>query len=156
MDNVAQELWEPEVDLPFLACRAAIELDNLIRDKGDDLNAVEQLIEIISNIGQVLGSDKKSGESIFAQLNPTTAVALNYAIAESKLSDKKTYLSELSKETGVIINIFKQLVDDPHKSKEENLDNVKKLKSFCIELSKHILASEYHLYETESWHPYRR
>jgi len=155
MSIVAQDLWE-SIELPSLACHAAIELDNLIRDKSKNLDAVIQLIAVISDVGQVLSlSDTTKGFPL-AHLNPAAAVALNAAIAESKLSIALTNLSDLSKETNQVLQSLTELVENPQRAKEEEPEKLDKLKSFCLSLSKHALASEPPLYDAESQHPYRR
>jgi len=154
MANLARELWEPELDLSSLACDAAIELDNLIGGKSQDLETVKKLIVVIENLGQGLSNSAMHGG--LAQLSPTTAVALNSAGAESDLFIIQTDLSGLSNKTIEIIQSLEELVQDPQNAMKEKLEKVGKLKSFCLSLSKHALASKPPLYETESQHPYRR
>lgn len=156
MSILAQDLWDSEVDLPSLACHAAIELDNLIRDKSKELVAVIQLIEVISDVGEVLSSSDTAKGSPLAHLNPATAVALNAAIADSKLSTALNNLSDLGRETDQVIQSLRELVENPQRTVEKEPAKADKLKSFCLSLSKRALASEPPLYEAESQHPYRR
>lgn len=151
MGSLARE-WEPELDLSSLACDAAIELDNLIRGKSQDLGTVKKLIVEIEDLGKGLSNSARHGG--LAQLSPTTAVALNSAIDDSELSSAQSDISGLSKETDRIIERLKNLVSNPQKAKAE--EPVEKLRSFCIALSRHALASKPPIYEAESGHPYRR
>lgn len=149
--NLSQEEWEYENDLPFLACLAAIELDNLIKDKPMELAPVKQLIKEISDVENVLSKSETMEGFLFAPIDPATAVALNYAIAESAGSHKKSKLSELRTETILVVKNLEQLVENPQnfKAEEGGLDKLNMLKSFCLALSKHALASE-PPYEAES------
>jgi hypothetical protein len=151
MGNLARE-WEPELDLSSLACDSAMELDNLIRGKSQGLDTVKKLIEIISDVGQGLTDSVTHGG--LAKLSPTTAVALNSAIDESKLSPAQIDISGLSKETDKIIGSLKNLVANTQTAKYE--EPVEKLRSFCIALSRHALATKPPVYEGDSGHPYRR
>lgn len=152
MRNVAYDLWESRNDLPFLALRAAIDLDNLIGKRSEDLKAVNQLVEIISQELVLSASEITS----MAQLNPATAVVLNYAIDDSKISTAQTKITELIRETKQIINKLREVVENTQKGLKEEPKNLEQLKSFCLALSKRALDSEAPPYEEESQHPYRR
>ena len=156
MNNVAQNLWESKIDLPLLANHAAIELDNLIRKKREDLKAVNKLIEVISR-ELVLSSSDPTSKITLVQLNPATAVALNYAINDSKLSTTtQTKISDVIRETRQVVQCLRRVVENPQKALEEEPEKIEQLKSFCLALSKRALARKLPRYKTESRHPYRR
>jgi len=155
MSNVAQELFEFHFDLPSLACHAAIELDNLLRGKSTGLNFVMQLAEVISQEMALSSGDTASIISL-GHLNPATAVALNYAFADSELSSSKTKISELIGEIRQIVQCLRRVVENPEKALTEEPTKVEQLKSFCLALSKRALAIETPQYQDETQHPYRR
>ena len=155
MKNVAQDLWESEVDLATLACDAAIELDNLIIGKSSNLEAVNQLIGEIKNVEEITESEAQRGFPL-ANLSPATAVDLNNAIAASELSDFKANVFDLIEETKRIIESLRNVVREPQEAIRKNRGGVEKLKYFCLAFSKFALARKLSLYEAEPWHPYRR
>jgi len=152
MRNLAHNLWESRVDLPFLALRAAIDLDNLIGKRSEDLKAINQLVEMISQELVLSACETTS----MAQLNPATAVVLNYAIDDSKISTAQTKISELIRETRQIVQSLREVAENTQKALAEEPETIEQLKSFCLALSKRALASEAPSYEEESQHPYRR
>jgi len=155
MKNVALNLWESKIDLPLLANHAAIDLDNLIRKKSEYLNAVNQLIEVISR-ELVLSSSEPTSIATLVQLNPATAVALNYAINDSNISPTQTKLSDVIRQTSKVVQCLKKVVENPQKALEEEPEKIEQLKAFCLALSKRALARRFPRYKTGSRHPYRR
>jgi hypothetical protein len=150
-------LWGFEEDLPSLACYAAIELDMLIQDqdKDENFNALEKLVDLISEFKSSINSGQEQNGPL-AYLNPSTAVALNCAIGDSKLSVPKASIYDFMRDADSLIESFKELIKNARKMKEEQLDKIKELKSFCLHLSKYSLANEPPLYDLKPQHPYRR
>lgn len=150
-----KELWGIEEDLPNLACDAAFELDKLILGRSEKLEALSTLVDLIAEFSSAsFSGDGENGP--LSNLNPSTAVALNSAIGESRLSVTTNTIDALIKEANNIIEDLKTLIDNPQKAKESDLEKVKKFRSFCLFLSKHALATEPTLYDLEPYHPYRR
>jgi DNA repair ATPase RecN len=155
MKNTALNLWEPKVDFPLLACHAAIDLDNLIRKKSEDLKSVTQLIEVISQ-ELVLSSNDPTSKATLVKVNPATAVALNYAIHDSKFSNTQTRLSDVIRQTKEVVECLRKVVANPKKALEEKPKKIEQLKAFCLALSKRALARSLPRFKKESRHPYRR
>jgi len=149
-------LWGIEEDLPSLACHAAVELDNLILNKSKNLDAVLKLTEVISNLGLISNQGQQTNGQLLAHLNPATAVAFNGAISDSKLAMSLTTVQEIMKEADQITQRLKSLFDNPQKAGEEGIEETKKLRSFCLALSKRSLANDPPLYDLIPEHPHRR
>ena len=99
-------------------------------------------------------SDEKNGP--LSYLNPSTAVALNCAIGDSKISDPRGDVYDLMREADDLIHGLKQLVENTKKFKKENLAKIKQYRDFCLHLSKRALSIEPPLGESRPQHPYRR
>jgi hypothetical protein len=150
-----KELWGIEEDLPNLACDAAFELDNLILGRSEKLAALSTLVDLMAGFSSTsVSGDDKNGP--FSNLNPSTAVVLNSAIGESKLSVTTNTIEGLIRDANDIIEDLKMLIDNPQEARKSDLEKVKKFKSFCLFLSKHALATEPTLYDLEPYHPYRK
>ncbi len=148
--------WGFEEDLTSLACHAAIEIDNLILSKSDKMDAIKRLITVISNSGLILDPSEETNGRPWTQLNPSTVVALNWAIDDAKIAEKVDKIDELGKETRQIKNRLEVLSEDPQKELKKNAEKIKELRSFCLALSKRTLANKPSLYDLQPEHPHRR
>ena len=146
------ELWELESDLPSIASLAAIELDRLALKRETNLEGVSRLIEVISN--SITGVAEPASPS--SHLNPSTAVAVNQAIADSKFSDLSAQLANLLEEAGKITSLLNEARQAPDQFRESNFEALKQMRSFCLALSRRALASERALIDIRPEHPFRR
>jgi hypothetical protein len=90
-------------------------------------------------------------------MNPTDAVTLNWAIRDSKLvSTELQTVEELVAEVERIRETLEQIVNDPSTMKCNHLDTVKKMRAFCVALSKYAAAQRHAVYKWKPRHPYRR
>jgi hypothetical protein len=139
--------WEMECDLASIASQAAIELDNLMLGRMTDLFAAERLADILANSINVdmAGSPE-------SQLNPTTAVAVNLAIADANKQNQFTQLADLLNEVGKLTDVLSQ----PNTIKNAESNELKKLRNFCLALSKRAFALEQAMQDVKPEHPFRR
>lgn len=119
-------------DLPSLACRAAIELDNLILAEAGRLDAVSALGSTLQeSLTEV--AEPASPSSL---LNPTTAIVVNGAISDAKRIEPLGQLDELIGETKNITHAFDELLHDPDAFRKTRLSDLVEMRSFCLALSK--------------------
>ncbi len=142
-------------DLPSLACDAAIELDNLILKRSKKLESVNRLITTISEAGLVRNHDEEGviGFRYIDVIDPLMALVLNGAIGDSKFSISKETVQELLGEAKKLTMKLKNIVSDPEKASGEEIEETKRLKSFCLALSKRALLNEPALHDFELEHP---
>lgn len=145
-------LMEIEEDLPWLACRAALELDNLILDRHKGFDAVPKLIKRIATPLFPEIETKESSEQQAAYLDPTAMVMVHRAIEVSELTLGRillegkqrpiTRVNELLANTKEIVALLNSVVDTPEKCRENQKQELENMRSFCLALSKSASARE--------------
>jgi len=135
-----------DLNLSLLACRAAIELDNLLLDRIMDFKAMPLLAETL----------KRIESSTSFSLDPGEALVLNRAIASSSIIAKPSETTDqLLKSASDIRGLLEKVMANPqdYKSNTEVLIN---LRAFCVELSKSAASYNRTMDEMEPKHPFRR
>jgi hypothetical protein len=145
-------LEEFERDLPSVACRAAIELDNLILDRSTGLRAVHTLVRDIEESFTTI----KEPASPNSLLNPTTAVVINGAIRDSMEEAPPKSISGLVEEAAKIVVRLKNVLADPSTYRTTRSAELEQMRSFCLALSRRASAFEPSRHEARSWNPFRR
>jgi len=133
--------WGLEDDLATVSCYAAGEVDNLIHKRPNGFGAIKRLRHMIQNSLIDCGTSA-SGHSM---VDPTTAVAVNRALAISD-SDTVTKLIEESKQITKLLDRVTKKAEEGKQNKQE----LEKLRSLCIALSKSSLAFEEPIDEVKS------
>lgn len=88
-------------------------------------------------------------------LDPTVAVVMHQAIMDSPLrSSELKNVHQLLQQARQIADYLKQIVSDPQKATENGIDELKRMRAFCLALSKRALAYEQSLYESKPAHTY--
>src|SRR5262245_18402821 len=119
-------------DLPSVACQAAIELDTLLLGRTKDLPSVAELSRRLSEeVPPVL--DLNSPLSL---VDPSTVVALHGTIEESRLAAPSDDIIVLTQDAGEIVRRLKAVSDDPAAARASDLEELRKLKEFCLILSR--------------------
>ena len=138
-------------DLPSVACQAAIELDNLILGRTNELPSVRELSARISKeVPQM--SDLNS--PLFVDLS--TVVALHGTLKESRITPPSDEIGELTRQAKEIVSRLNTISDDPPAARSSDLEELKKLKEFCLILSRRSATASMHPDESRLPHPYRR
>jgi hypothetical protein len=117
-------------DVPFLAVKAAIELDNLKLGKTSSLTAVRSLAARLKSSGRVPTST--AADSLF---DPPTIAAMRDAIAATPFGEPKT-IESLATEAWQIATKLSALTPEPSSQLET-------LKKFCTILSERATACQY-------------
>lgn len=139
-------------DLPSVACQAAIELDNLILGRASDLPGVAELsVRLSREVPEV--PDLNSPLSL---VDPSTVVALHGTIQELRLAAPSDDIIDLTRQAGEIVLRLNKVSDDPTAARASDLDELRKLKEFCLILSRHSAAATGDPDESRPPHPYRR
>lgn len=145
-------LWALEGGLPSLATHAALELDNLILGLSRELHAVKHLALIMN--GDKVEYSGISSLPRSLHNDPMTAFVVNRAIHESGLSEHApTTVNELIKHAEAISKRLKAVIRAPKKSRND-LEELKKLRDFCLKLSSLASASAPSIYDFNHAKPF--
>ena len=129
--------WGVEESLSLIASDAAVELDNLLLGKGSDVTSVQRLALLIKEeLGSPHGSPITSA--------PATLVVMSQAIDDSKMAtvQPKT-VPELIAKAGEIGLMLMSISNDPHHPQNgDSIEQTKRLKFFCLALSRVASAHE--------------
>lgn len=147
------ELWELEDDLSSVACHAAIELDNLLLGRTTDLKEVQRLIHTIADVIPTVEEPSSTAPML---KNATTVVLIKRALHDSHPGTSVTKVDELVTHAKLIAESLNQLVINTDAFTEKQPDELLRMRSFCVALSKHALGSERSRYQTKPEHPFRR
>ena len=151
--SIAEDIWELESDLPSLASHAAVELDNLILNRAQHLEAVRRLANMI--LGSFIPAGK--GEAKQSAFDPTVVVLMNRAIADSGLPDRNLRtVDELVKRADQIGEVLKRVSEHPREFRERDEEFLAQMRDFCVALSSRASARDLLFEEAEQPHPYRR
>lgn len=134
-------------DLPFLASKAAIELDNLILGRTSDLKSVNILAEKLRHSFEI---DETNGERR-SLLDPTTLTILGEAINKSETQPTVTKEKDLINKAWSIADELLQ-----EKNLKDDSGRLEWARAFCVALSS--LTAAYHrsIFDLRPPHPFRR
>ena len=144
-------------DLASLACDAAIELDNLILDRSQNVGVVRKLAERLTK--ELPDAADLSSPKHF--VNPSTVVVMSRVIRESSSAGQPQEVQELkevqelTQAAGQIARRLLDVSDAPAKGRN-NLSSLEQLRSFCLLLSKRAAAARSTGTETKPQQPYRK
>jgi len=152
ISEVGEAEWPMESDVPSLACQAAIELDNILLDRPCGTDSVCRLARIISRSIP----DEQDPSSANWLLDPTAVVVVNRAIGDSTRRQPFSTVKELVREAGELVQRFHKLIDDSEGFKKKNSDDLKKMRAFCLALSRRASAAKKSPHDRVPDHPFRR
>jgi hypothetical protein len=139
-------------DLPSIACQAAIELDNLILDRGRSLPAVAELsnrlAEEVPNVPDL--------NSPLSLVDPSTVVALHGTFQEAPTTGPSDDIADLIQRASEIVKRLMMASNNPQAARFADLEELRKLKEFCLILSRRAAAASGDPDEAGPPHPYRR
>ncbi len=131
------------VDLPLLALEAANELDEMIEGRGIGLVSVRKLAAILKTAFQ--SKEAVPAQNIF--VDSLSIAVVSYAIDETE-GKKPTTVSELISQALSVANIL----ENTDSTKDESL---RRMRDFCMALSKASSAINQSIYEMPPTHPFR-
>ena len=140
-----------EADLATTACHAAIELDNLIDARQTKVTAISRLVEVIKEARST--SDEMEAQAL---LNPSDAFLVGRAMTKSWAPEPIQKISDLVVAVGEMESQFTRLLKNTESFRDKNLDELVKMKSFAMELSKYASAAKRASISRRPQHPYRR
>ena len=140
LHHVPQPL-ELEMDLASLASQAAIELDDLLLGRREELTAVAVLVDKIA-----------AGLPEGKPLDATTVVAVQRALIDTPGSKQTTTVSELQSSAAEMTARLSGLITGVDVKAPNVLEQ---LRSFCVALSKHSTALQRSPYDRRE-HPFQR
>jgi hypothetical protein len=139
-------------DLPSVACQAAIELDNLILGRTTDLPSVTEL----SNRLTEEVPDVPDLNSPLSLVDPSTVVALHGTLQEAPIIAPSDDIGDLTRRAGEIVRRLRAVSADPQAARAKDPEGLRKLKEFCLILSRRSAAATGDPDESRPPHPYRR
>jgi hypothetical protein len=135
------EPLELEMDLASLASQAAIELDDLLLGRREELAAVGVLIDKI-----------RDGLPHGQPLDTTTVMAMQRAFIDTPGSKETNTVSELQTNAAELMARLSGIVAG---AKNQQATALEQLRSFCVALSKHSTALQRSPYDYQE-HPFQR
>jgi hypothetical protein len=142
--NLGLRILDP--DLPFLASEAAIDIDNLLSNRSEDLTAIRCLAERLRNSIESSGI----GGSPRSLMDPATLTVLGEAVAETVGSESLQKVEDLLGEAAKIANSLSS--GNPR----ENPLELEQARDFCVALSKAAIAYTKSIRDLQPSHPFRR
>jgi hypothetical protein len=139
-------------DLPSVACQAAIELDNLILGRANDLPSVRELSARLTQEVPAL-PDLASPLSL---VDPSTVVVLHGTFQEARMTAPSDDIGDLTRQAGEIVRRLRRASDDPQVARTSDREGLRQLKEFCLILSRRSAAANRDVDESRPTHPYRR
>lgn len=126
-------------DLAVVSCFAAREVRNVLEGQGGEFESVKNLLKIIRD--SIIFHGQSSPETM---VDPSKAVAMNQALEYSDLGTKDSTktVKQLVEETRTVANLLEAVVKDPVNVRREREDELKKLRSLCLVLSRSVIACE--------------
>lgn len=121
-----------DTDFPLLACRAGIELDNLILGRSQSVGMIKRLVRQL----ELRINPYKITENHPIFLDPTAVVVVNRAFAACDWLPSMRKVDELVRGANNITKTFKTLIENPVEFKTKHAEEIKQLKFFCLALSK--------------------
>ena len=145
--NEREQLRVVDPDLPFLASRAAIELDNLLLGRSKTLISVIALATRLRNSFRL----DANGGSPRSLVDPATLTVLGEAINRSTVHPPLTSVEDLIKKACAIADDLTKKTDP-----KDDRESLIWARAFCVALSH--LASAYHksIFDLRPPHPFRR
>lgn len=150
--NVPDVMLSEDIDLSSVACRAAIELDDLLIGRSEGVEAVRHLGSIIS---RSIPPEKDSTSPNWL-LDPSAFVIVNRAIHNAQSEKALGTVEGLVREAGEIVQRFEQLARNPTQFKDSRNAEVAEMRAFCLALSRSASASKKSPIEWTPKHPFRR
>jgi len=136
---VAPKLDAFDPELPFLASKAAVELDNLILGKPGDSHAVMTLAQHLQScVERVPGT-----EEYRSLMDPATIIVFTGAVAASGIPKVQTFVD--------LARVAWQIANDLQSS-DASCDTLRRLRTFCVNLAKIAVAQERSRLEMHSRH----
>lgn len=118
-----------EKDLASVACRAAIELDNHLLNRGKELGAISTLHKLVSE-SLPTGHDPMAANWL---RDPSAAVVINRALRQGTHT---TQVDELVKQAHELLNQFSSLLENPKEFVKQRRSDAEKMREFCLALSR--------------------
>lgn len=141
-----QGLRALDPNLPFLASEAAIDIDNLLSNRAEDLTAIETLAKLLTNSMEQGGT----GGPPRSLMDPGTLTVLGQALAEARSSQALQKMEDLLTEAARIAGSLSS-----HDLKEKP-DELERLRDFCVALSRAAVAYHKSIGDLRPSHPFLR
>lgn len=135
-----------DLELPFLAIEAAIDIDNLLTNISKEMTAIRRLADQLRNSIEI----SSTGEPPRSLMDPATLTILGEAVARAAGEGYSKKVDDLLTEA---IKIGTELSsDDPTK----NIKALERARDFCVALSTAVVAYHKSISDLSPQHPFRR
>jgi hypothetical protein len=141
-----QGLYALDPNLPFLASEAAVDIDNLLSGRSQDLKAMRSLAERLKNSVQ----KDNVGGPLHSLMDPATLTVLGEAMVDAMKSQSLQTIEDLLGEADKIaVSLYKE---DPKEKPEELIQ----ARDFCVALSRAVMTYHKSIRDLRPSHPFRR
>lgn len=135
-----------DLDLPFLASEAAIDIDNLLSNRSKEVTAIRLLADQLRNSIEI----SSSGEPLRSLMDQATLTILGEAVARTAGEAYSKKVDDLLSEA---VKISKELSsDEPTRNPKE----LERARDFCVALSTAVVAYHKSISDLTPQHPFRR
>lgn len=134
-------------DLPFLASEAAIDIDNLLSNRSEDLTAIRRLAERLNNSIE-MGTAGSPPRSL---MDPATLTVVGEAVAEALRRESSQKVEDLLREAAKIAMSLSS-----YDSTKNNKIELELARDFCVALSRAVVAYRRSISDLRPPHPFRR
>jgi len=135
-----------DLDLPFLATEAAIDIDNLLAKRSIEFTAIRLLADQLRNSIEI----STTGEPPRSLMDPATLTILGEAVARAAGEGYSKKVDDLLTEA---VKISRELSSD---EPTRNLKELERARDFCVALSTAVVAYHKSISDLTPQHPFRR
>lgn len=139
-------------DLPWLACNAALEIDDISQGRVSSREALGDLVRVLRAQIERVRRSASAGLP-----DPTAVTVMHHAIGDAGISaGGVATVPRLLDEAGRICSRLSALADQGGNGPCEDPDGLQQMKTFCLALAEHTSVQQTALLDTEPSHPFRR
>lgn len=148
--NIPNDLFDvADPNMPFLAAKAALELDNLANEKISSLTHVKELAKLLtSSAGVPSGAGSGEARSL---IDPISSNVITRAFLDSYQQSFKS-MTELASATLALSTNLNEASSDV----SSNRELLAQLRDFCLALSRYASNCRESVYGERASHPYRK
>ena|SRR2546422_2614648 len=145
--TVSPKLRALDPDLPMLAARSAMELDNFISTGETNFTAVKELSARLRNSFSQTSSPPKTHKAL---LDSSTVSLIGRALNSSRWIDKVSTVDQLSDELWDVAQRLDKIETEPAQQP------IEKIRDFCVALSECAASYRQAFHDLRPSHPFRR
>lgn len=136
-------------NLPFLASKAAIELDKMVRGVSVDTTSIHELSSILRSSFE---TDESNG-GFRSRMDAATLTVLGQAVNQSRTGQQ---IVQMDKIVEMAVTVADKMLNGANGKLREDTDSLEWARDFCVALSRCAAAYRKSLMDLRPSHPFRR